>query len=84
MKKWRQYENSDLINDGKELAKKGIFVYDAVVDEGEHYRDYFKICSPVKPVLVDNVPSDIGDLLSDHVVDVDVSIAEYVSVMHTF
>jgi hypothetical protein len=78
------YENNFLMNDSISLARKGIFCFDAVIDDTNHIGEYIKLVSPVKPLLYEDLPEYIKSIICNHSVDIDISSTTFLSVAHAY
>lgn len=76
-------ENNELINESIALAKKGIFCFDAVVDDA-HYGEYKKISSPSTPLSYRTLPLEIQNIIGDHQIDIDVMQSSVLSIPHAY
>ncbi len=80
-----EYEDNCLVNDGIDLARKGLFVFDAVEDARDpHFSEYVKIVSPVEPVNITQLPERIKSLLESRRVSGDVASLTYLRVEHAY
>lgn len=78
------YENNDLINDAVKLARKGIFCFDAVIDDESHSNEYIRISSPSVPLHFEELPDSVKCVLINHTVDVNISTTKYLQVSHAY
>ena len=76
-------EDNDLINEAIALAKKGVFCFDAVVDDN-HYGEYRKISSPNTPLSYRTLPLEIQNIIGDHQIDIDVIQSNMLSIPHAY
>lgn len=67
----------------EELARKGIYYYDACSDIEYEY-GYSKIAFPDKVLHLADLPSNIQKIMSDHVIDVDVSTVDRIIVKNAY
>lgn len=79
-----EYDDNELINDGISLARKGIFCFDAVVDDRLHDREYMKIVSPIDPLTYNKLPNYIQDILYKHKADIDITKNKYLHFNHGY
>ena len=75
-------EENDLCNDCKTLSSKGIFCYDAVIEDNHH--DYIKIAEPEEPITINDLPDEIKSIMESHKVDVDVTTEININVQHAY
>ena len=78
------YENNVLINDAVKLSQKGIFCFDAVIDDVAHANEYVRISSPSAPLRLEELPDFIKNVFKDHVVNVDIAVTKYLQVNHAY
>lgn len=78
------YINNTLINDAIKLSQKGIFCFDAVIDDAAHSNEYVRISSPSAPLHFEELPDAIKSVLMDHRVSVDITAAKYLQVNHEY
>lgn len=75
-------EENDLCNDCKTLSSKGLFCYDAVIEDNHH--DYIKIAEPEEPITINDLPDEIKSIMESHKVDVDVTTEININVQHAY
>lgn len=73
-----EYEDNDLINDAINLSRKGLYCFDASGDI------YEKICSPKVPLHIDKLPTNIRDIMSKRLIDIDVTANDTIEVEHAY
>lgn len=78
------YENNVLINDAVKLSQKGIFCFDAVINDVTHANEYIRISSPSVPLSFEDLPDFIKNIFKDHVVNVDIAKTKYLQVKHAY
>ena len=78
------YENNTLINDAIDLSQKGVFCFDAVIDDNNHENEYIKISSPSAPLHFEELPDSIKSVIRDHYVNVDITATKYLQVTHGY
>ena len=76
-------DGSQLAIDAEELAQKGIYYFDTYSDIEYEY-GYSKVSYPDKALHVSDLPSDIQKLLSDHIIDIDVSTEDRIIVKNAY
>ena len=69
--------------DAKDLAQKGIYYFDACSDIEYEY-GYSKVSYPESALHLIDLPANIQKIISDHIIDVDVSVAERIIVKHAY
>lgn len=75
--------STSLIEDCLILSSKGLYCFD--VDTRETYGDFYrKVSYPSKELLISDLPGYIKDILSDHIVSVDVSTVDKLTVPHAY
>lgn len=74
---------SQLVTDAMSLSQKGINCFDVCSDPGFQY-GYYKISSPDKNLHIDDLPSNIQKILSDHIIDIDVTEADRIMVDNAY
>lgn len=77
-------ENNDLIREAIKLSQKGIFCFDAVIDDADHANEYVRISSPAQPLLFARLPDSVKNVLKDHVVNVDITAIRYLQIDHAY
>lgn len=76
-------QSTSLIEDCLILSSKGLYCFD--VDTRETYGDFYrKVSYPSKELLTSDLPGYIKDILSDHIVSVDVSTVDKLTVPHAY
>ncbi len=78
------YENNVLINDAVKLSQKGVFCFDAVIDDVVHANEYVRISSPSVPLCFEELPDSIKSVIKNHVVNVDITATKYLHVSHAY
>lgn len=73
-----------IMNDGIMLAKKGLFCFDAVIDDAAHSGEYIKIISPKEPLIYTDLPEEIKSILKKHIVNVDICELTYLHIEHAY
>lgn len=76
-------DGSQMAIDAEELAQKGIYYFDACSDIEYEY-GYSKVSYPDKALHLEDLPSNIQKIISDHVIDVDVSAVERIIVKNAY
>ena len=74
--------DNPLTDDAKDLSSKGIYCFD--ITDFDDIENYHIISRPEKPISVNDLPSDIKEIISDHIFEGDVSISESISVSHAY
>ena len=73
----------DASEDAMYWAQKGLFSFD--VDYDDNYgNSYIKMTSPIKPLQLSDLPEQIQNMLQNHVIDIDVSAADRLTVQHAY
>lgn len=75
-------ESNDLIDDVKTLSSKGLFCFD--ITDYDMDDKYSCISIPEKAINVSDLPTDIQQLLSDHIYNGDVSQERTIVVDHAY
>ena len=76
-------DGSQMALDAEELAQKGFYYFDACSDIEYEY-GYSKVSYPDRALHFTDLPSNIQKIISDHIIDVDVSVAERIIVKHAY
>lgn len=78
-------DGSPLATDSEALAKKGIFCFDACSEfDYEYMYGYYKIAYPDKTLHLLDLPQNIRNIMADHIIDVDVSETDRITVKHAY
>ncbi len=78
------YEDNSLINDAIKLSQRGIFCFDAVIDDVAHANEYVRISSPSNPLRFEELPDSIKSVFMNHIVNVDITSTKYLHVNHAY
>ncbi len=78
-----QESDNQLIKDAKLLASKGIYCFD-VTTEKTHNENYKKIAEPVEPININDLPSDIAEIMLSHKVNINLAESNYIDVKHAY
>lgn len=65
------------------LAKKGIYCFDVCSEFADDYR-YYKTAYPDKALHILDLPDNIQTIMSDHIIDIDVSETDKITVKHAY
>lgn len=76
-------DGSQLAIDAESLAQKGLFYFDVCPDIDYEY-GYSKVSYPDKALHLADLPADIQSILSDHLIDTDVSKTNRIRVNHAY
>lgn len=76
-------DGSALSTDAEALSQKGIFCFDICSDPDFEY-GYYKISYPEKRLQLSDLPADIQSIISDHIIDIDVSAADRIMVENAY
>lgn len=77
-----QYDDTnELLNDCIHLSRKGIYCFDIFK---QNKKQYIKLVEPVKPLIFDELPREVKDVLGTNRVDVDVMRKQIISVEHAY
>ena len=76
-------DGSALSTDAEALSQKGIFCFDVCSDPDFEY-GYYKISFPEKKLHLSDLPADIQSIISDHIIDIDVSAADRIMVENAY
>ncbi|MCR5719328.1 MAG: hypothetical protein K6F84_02080 [Lachnospiraceae bacterium] len=77
-------ENNVLINDAIKLSQKGIFCFDAVIDDEVHANEYVRISSPSAPLRFEKLPDSIKSVFKGRIINVDITSTKYLQVNHAY
>ena len=75
--------DSPLAQDCRSLVRKGVFCFDIAIDDGRP-DEYKKIAEPNEPILLSDLPENIRNLMTEHLVPVDVASSMYIRVPHAY
>ncbi len=76
------HDDSPLVTDAISLSRKGIYCFDVSTDSNEY--GYYKIAQPDNPLRLSDLPKKIQDILSDHIIDVDVVSTNQITVDNAY
>lgn len=75
-------EDNDLTTDILNLSSKGIYCFD--ITDYDNEEQYNKISLPEKPINISDLPTNIQELLSDHIYKGNVSKDSTITVQHAY
>lgn len=76
-------EKDILFSDALALSEKGVFCFDALIDEKKD-GIYSKITVPHKPLRIEDLPINIQEILIENQVAVDVTESAIINVQHAY
>ena len=76
-------DGSTLATDAEALAQKGIYCFDICSDPGFEF-GYYKISSPDKALHLTDLPANIQSIMSDHTIEIDVSVVDRIMVENAY
>lgn len=76
-------DGSLLATETEALAKKGIYCFDVCSEFADDYR-YYKTAYPDKALHILDLPDNIQTIMSDHIIDIDVSETDKITVTHAY
>lgn len=76
-------EDNSLVKDCLLLSGKGIYCFDVAIEENR-VDEYKKVAVPSIPIRLTDLPTNIQEIMKNHVVDVDVEQEAFIHVPHAY
>lgn len=76
-------KNNSPVEDCMMLSSKGIYCFD--IDTEETYGDFYrKVSLPSKELCLSDLPKKIKNIITDHVINIDIALSDRIIVPHAY